>query len=146
MAAELLDLVEAITGMHHEAGHAAAACTLTPASKVRLVRVTFDPQEIAVPGFEQFAAVEREATDSWPQGEHEALLELTCLLAGPPHTPWDEDPHGQAHMRQDMADLRREVQPRVGGRQVGWEVAPLPVVKGDGGTLRTLVENALKFT
>lgn len=103
LAAELLDLVEAITLMHHEAGHATAYYALTPASQIRLVRVTFDPQEIPVPGFDQFAAVVRELPDTWPCDEHEALLELACLLAGPLHTPEYEGRYGQAHMRQDVA-------------------------------------------
>lgn len=103
LAAELLDLVEAITLMHHEAGHAAAYYALTPASQIRLVRVTFDPQEIPVPGFDQFAAVVRELPDTWPGNAHEALLELACLLAGPLHTPEYEGRYGQAHMRQDVA-------------------------------------------
>lgn len=103
LAAELLDLVEAITLMHHEAGHAAAYYALTPASQICLVRVTFDPQEIPVPGFDQFAAVVRELPDTWPGNAHEALLELACLLAGPLHTPGYEGGYGQAHMRQDVA-------------------------------------------
>lgn len=89
--------------MHHEAGHAAASYALTPASQIRLVRVTFAPQEIPVSGFDQFAAVVRELPDTWPGNAHEALLELACLLAGPLHTPEYEGRYGQAHMRQDVA-------------------------------------------
>lgn len=103
LAAELLDLVEAITLMHHEAGHAAAYYALTPASQIRLVRVTFDSQEIRGPGFDHFAAVVRDLPDTWPGNAHEALLELACLLAGPLHTPEYEGRYGQAHIRQDVA-------------------------------------------
>lgn len=49
-----------------------------------------------------------------------------------------------------LIDLRREMQPDLRGREVSWEVEPLPVVRGDGETLRQalriLIDNALKFT